>query len=97
MTHPNPIPFQDGHATVRVFARNDIIDAGLNASMDPNESLPQDLHYWNTLYGYYDAQDPPNKYDLIKRALSDWLMAQGVPTNTMVILESQGFQASWED
>lgn len=85
------IPFQAGSAQLQVFQdTTHLIAYGLDAQWD-YDGQRQDLHIWNTAFGFEPNADTNYERNKQRRALSQWLLDQGVAPNTLVLVQCEDF------
>lgn len=90
------IPFQKGRAQLQVFQdTTHLIAYGLNAQWD-YDGHRQDLHIWNTAFGFETDAEQSYIGNKHRKALSQWLLDQGVAPDTLVLVQSLDFCGGYD-
>jgi hypothetical protein len=91
------IPFQGGHAKLDVFQdTTSLVVYGLNAQWNYDNNC-QDLHIWNTAFGFEQNAEEEYTGNKHRQALSTWLMREhNVAPDTLVLVQSVGFSGGYD-
>ena len=82
------IPFERGQATLRVFNDHDPrVARGIDAQWNYDGHC-QHFHIWNTAFGFESSAEVEYTHNAHRKALSQWLLEQGILADTLVLLHT---------
>ena len=82
------IPFEKGHAALHVFQDHDPrVLRGIEAQWN-YDGCGQHFDIWNTAFGFESSAEVDYASNAHRKALSEWLMENGMGANTVVLLHT---------